>query len=158
MNNFTVIKRDAFGREEISYQGVLVKRDGTSVCVDATFALPDRDMGFIHLRRGDQFREWFYADRWHNIFRVCDAATGVIKGWYCNITRPARISADQVAADDLALDVFVRPDGGTLVLDEDEFHALKLTADEQENAWRAVARIKKAVAHRLPPFDEIPLR
>lgn len=157
MPEFTVIKRDAFGVEQLSYHGVLVERDQTCVCVDAIFALPDRDLGYIHLRRGDRFREWFYADRWYNIFRVQDADTGAVKGWYCNITRPAVITAGQAAADDLALDVFVYPDGRTLLLDEVEFGELNLTADEQAQAWQAVASIQKAVARRLPPFDEIPI-
>ena len=155
MSAFTVIKRDAFGKEQLSYQGVLVSRSETCVCIDAVFALPDRDLGYIHLRHGDRFREWFYADRWYNIFRVCDADIGAIKGWYCNITRPAQISAGQVAAEDLALDVFVTPDGQMLLLDEAEFAELNLTAEEQQKAWQAVASIKTRVAGRLPPFDEI---
>ena len=158
MSTFTVIKRDAFGKEQLSYQGVLVSQSETCVCIDAVFGLPDRDLGYIHLRHGDRFREWFYADRWYNIFRVCDADTGAIKGWYCNITRPAQISAGQVAAEDLALDVFVTPDGRTLLLDEAEFAELNLSAQERHQAWLAVALIKTRVAGRLPPFDEIPIK
>ena len=157
MRDFTIIKRDALGVEQLSYQGVLVTRGESCVCIDAAFALPDRDLGYIQLRRGDRFREWFYADRWYNIFRVNDADTLALKGWYCNITRPALIGAGQVAAEDLALDVFVYPDGRTLLLDEDEFLALDLTAHEERKAWQAVKSIKRQVSRRLPPFDEIPL-
>ncbi len=156
MRAYTVSKRDAFGLEQFSYQGVLVAQSDNCVCIDAVFALPDRDLGYIQLRRGDRFREWFYADRWYNIFRVNDAETLALKGWYCNITRPAHLGAGQVAADDLALDVFVFPDGRTLLLDEDEFLALDLLAHEAREAWQAVESIKSKVARRLPPFDEIP--
>lgn len=152
---FTVIKRDAFGIKQLSYEGVVVGRSENSVCIDAAFALPDRDLGYVHLRRGDHFREWFFTDRWYNIFRVSDAETGAIKGWYCNITRPAQLAAAQVSADDLALDVFVYPNGRTLLLDEDEFAALDLPANERSRAWQAVASIKTRVEQRLPPFDEI---
>ncbi len=151
----TVSKRDAFGIEQLSYQGVLVMQDETCLCIDAKFALADRDLGYIQLRRGDQFREWFYSDRWYNIFRVKDVDSLAIKGWYCNITRPAQFGAGQAAAEDLALDVFVYPDGRTLLLDEAEFAELNLAAHEREKAWQAVASIKALVAKRLPPFDEI---
>ena len=124
MRAFTVVKRDAAGKFELSYDGVLVERNESFVCIDAVFALEDRDLGYVKLRRGDRFREWFFADQWFNIFRVQDGDTGALKGWYCNITRPPVITAASVTADDLVLDVFVFPDGRTLLLDEGEFARL----------------------------------
>ena len=155
MTAFTVIKRDAQGKDELSYEGVLRERNAEFVCIDAIFNLADRDLGYLKLRRGDRFREWFYRDRWFNIFRVGDADTNALKGWYCNITRPPIIEARQVAAEDLCLDVFARPDGRTLLLDQAEFAALNLPEDEAAQAWRAVAEIQRLVAGRRPPFDEI---
>ena len=155
MSNFTVIKRDACGNDELAYVGVLVAYSKAQVCIDARFAFADRDLGYIRLRQGDHFREWFYADRYFNIFRIRDVDSHALKGWYCNIARPAIIEAGQVAAEDLALDVFVYPDGRTLLLDEEEFARLKLPRWEQRKAWQAVATIKDMVAKRLPPFDEL---
>ena len=67
----------------------------------------------------------------------------LIKGWYCNITRPARFGPGRVTAEDLALDVFVYPDGRTLVLDEEEFADMKLPASgRREAAWRS--RLRKS--------------
>lgn len=157
MVTFTVIKRDARGKFELSYEGVLRECTDSYICIDASFVMPDRDLGYIALRRGDHFREWFYRDRWFNIFRVSDGETGILKGWYCNITRPPYIGSDFVAAEDLCLDVFVYPDGRTLLLDEDDFAELNLSADEVEKAWQAVAAIRLLVSKRLPPFDEIRL-
>lgn len=158
MTAITVIKRDAQGRDELSYAGLLRERGEGFVCLDAAFALADRDLGYIKLRRGDCFREWFYADRWFNIFRVADVDSKALKGWYCNITRPPIIEARQVAAEDLCLDVFVYPDGRALLLDEDDFAELNLPEDEVEKAWQAVAAIRCLVKKRLPPFDEIRAR
>ncbi len=155
MTAFTVIKRDAQGNDVLSYNGVLQARGPTFVCIDAKFSLADRDLGYIHLRHGDHFREWFYSDRWYNIFRVQDVTSRSIKGWYCNITRPATIEAGQVTAEDLALDLFVYPDGRTLLLDEDEFALLNLTPREKQAAKQAVKALKRLVTNRLPPFDEI---
>ncbi|MCY3832328.1 MAG: DUF402 domain-containing protein [Chloroflexi bacterium] len=155
MSAFTIVKRDAFGRDELSYQGVLHERNANFLCIDAAFALDDRDLGYIQLRRGDRFREWFYRDRWYNIFRVCDGQSGALKGWYCNITRPPVFEANRVTAEDLCLDVFVYPDGRTLLLDEEEFANLELQAREEEMARAAVDEVLCRVENRGPPFDEI---
>lgn len=155
MSEFTVIKRDASGNVQLSYDGYLVERNECFVCIDAVFALDDRDLGYVFLRRGDRFREWFYAGQWFNIFRVTDGDTQSLKGFYCNITRPPLITDASVSADDLGLDLFVYPDGKTLTLDEEDFNRLKLTIAEQTHAWQAAQHLKDLVARRLPPFDEI---
>lgn len=156
MATFRVIKRDAQGHDKLAYSGRLVEQNARFICIEAVFTLPDRDLGYIHLQRGDIFREWFYIGRWFNIFRVQDAASKRVKGWYCNITRPPVIAPQQVAADDLGLDVFVWPDGRALLLDEDEFTRLNLPPAEQRAAWEAVDIIKEMAQARRPPFDEIP--
>lgn len=155
MTAYTIIKLNAGGEFELSYEAQLRERAHGFICVDAEFKLADRDLGFIKLRRGDRFREWFYRDRWFNIFRVQDVESKALKGWYCNITRPPRFGLNTVAAEDLCLDVFVYPDGRTLLLDEEEFAELNLPEHEMERAWQAVDAIRRRVAKRLPPFDEI---
>jgi predicted RNA-binding protein associated with RNAse of E/G family len=79
-------------------------------------------------------------------------ATGTFKGWYCNITRPARLSATEIWADDLALDVFVHPNGEQLVLDEDEFAELGLDEAEQTQARRALAELQQQAKEQQGPF------
>ena len=155
MSRFTIIKLDAHGKEELSYTGEIVERNADYVCIDATFALSDRDLGYVKLCRGDRFREWFYARRWFNIFRVADATGARLKGFYCNITRPPQIEADRVAAEDLCLDIFVDPTGETLLLDEADFLRLDLSPAERAKALQAVQRIKDMVERRETPFDEI---
>ena len=155
MRAFTVIKRDAAGNFELSYAGALVERNDAFVCIDAVFALKDRDLGYVKLRRGDRFREWFYADQWFNIFRVQDGDTLALKGWYCNITRPPQIAELSVSADDLVLDLFVFPDGRRLLLDEIEFARLDIPKRERQKARQAARTLENWVKRRLPPFDEI---
>jgi predicted RNA-binding protein associated with RNAse of E/G family len=112
------------------------------------------DLGFVILEPGDRWTEYFYADRWYNIFAIC-ASDGHLKGWYCNVTRPARISAAEVTAEDLALDLWVTPNGEMQVLDEDEFNALSLSLAEREAARNGLAELQALVARRANPFDSI---
>lgn len=152
MSAITIIKCDAQGREALRYSGEAVARGATWICVRAPFTFSDRDLGYIHLRRGDLFIEWFYADRWYNIFRVEDGASGQLKGWYCNLTRPARIEDDVVCADDLALDFFVGPDFTALLLDEEEYAALDLAAEERASVAAALDELRALVSERRGPF------
>ncbi len=60
-----------------------------------------------------------------------------------------------MAAEDLALDLWVAPDGEMLVLDEDEFAALSLSPTEREAAQAALAELQAMVERRMGPFDKI---
>ena len=155
MADITVYKRNHLGVRVWQYEGAVVARGATGGCLRAAFNRSDHEAGYVTFRRGDVMTEWFYSDRWYNIFRLQDVDDGRLKGWYCNITRPAVIAADSVAADDLALDVFVRPNGATLLLDDDEFAALDLSPDDRAGALAAVDALLEAVDAREPPFDEI---
>ncbi len=149
----TLIKQNHRGEEVWEYSGEVVARGDTWVCVRAPFNYKDKDAGYVVFRHGDIFMEWHYSDRWYNVFVIYDVDDGHLKGWYCNVTRPAIIRADTIRADDLALDVFVSPDRALRVLDEDEFAALDLPPEEQRAAWEAVEAIKRAVAAGEAPFD-----
>ncbi|MDX2138182.1 MAG: DUF402 domain-containing protein [Chloroflexota bacterium] len=155
MSEITVEKRDHRGQFLFRYSGTVVERTPTSVCLVATFGRDDVDAGYVVFRKGDTMTEWFFSDRWFNIFRLQDVHDGKLKGWYCNITRPAVISETLVYADDLALDVFVSPQGAMMVLDEDEFAALELTTEDAAGARAAVESLRALVVARDGTFAEI---
>ena len=150
----TVIKQNHLGEKLLEYSGEVLMQGKTWLCIEATFNNPDKDAGYVVFRRGDTFIEWYYNDRWYNVFELYDVDDGQHKGWYCNITRPAVISEDLIRADDLALDVFVTPEGDITVLDEDEFAALNLAPSDQRAARSAVQAIRRAVANGDSPFEE----
>lgn len=157
MPAFTVYKRDHAGQIIFSYSGVVVQSERRFVCIEAVFTSRDKvDIAdLLTLVRGDRMLERFYADRWYNIFQVHDGQSDVIKGWYCNITRPAEITEKAVAADDLALDVVVTPSGRFNLLDEDEFEMLDLPPEERAAAWNAVDELRALVNNRQEPFVSI---
>ncbi|MBZ0278651.1 MAG: DUF402 domain-containing protein, partial [Anaerolineae bacterium] len=155
MPNILVQKLDHAGAVVFEYTGDILESGPGWVSLRAIFQRPEIDLGFATFRPGDVFIEWFYTDRWYNVFQVQDGESARIKGWYCNITRPAYIEEGLVRADDLALDVFVRLNGQMILLDEDEFSALDLPTHERMAALRAVEMIRRAVTDREQPFDRI---
>jgi protein associated with RNAse G/E len=133
-----------------------LRRDSASVTVRTTWPLDPLDLGILRFETGDIFVETYYADRWYNIFQV-HGADGRLKGWYCNITRPAVIGADRVDSEDLELDLVVAPDRAVVRLDdEDEFAARHLERDEPEAhaaALAAVEELRALIAAGAGPFD-----
>lgn len=152
----TVHKLDTSGREVRVYPTRLLARGLNWVRVEGVFDLGDVIIHDLVLRRGDRMVELFYADRPYNVFAVYDGPAGGLKGWYCNITRPARLLPADVYFEDLALDLLVFPDGRSLVLDEDEFAGLPLSAQERDRARRALEELQALGWRREGPFADRP--
>lgn len=150
----TVHKLNHRRQPVITYQGVAIEQSDTMVVLEARFQLNVK-AGFHHFKPGDRLIEWFFSDRWYNIFELHHYETDALEGWYCNITHPARIGQDTVEADDLGLDLMVYPDGRMLVLDKEEFDALELDDTTRNSAQAGLADLQQLVTLRLPPFDKI---
>jgi uncharacterized protein len=155
MARIRVHKLDDQGQTLLVYDGEELTRDAHSICLEAFFRRDDYDAGYHVFRRGDRMVEWFYSDRWYNIFEMYDANNDQLTGWYCNVTRPARLEEDAIYAEDLALDLMVYPDGRSLVLDEDEFEALSLDDETRQNAARALQALQDLVGARAEVFSKI---
>jgi hypothetical protein len=152
MGQVTVRKLDHAGYEVIAYPGEVLKRDADTIVLRTSWDREPMELGFVVLEPDDRWIEIFYADRWYNVFEI-RAQDGHLKGWYCNVTRPARITKDEVAAEDLALDLWVDPDGETKVLDEDEFAELALSPETRRRAREALADLQARAEVGDPPFD-----
>ncbi|MFI8305651.1 DUF402 domain-containing protein [Streptomyces sp. NPDC085927] len=130
------------GRTKIGYPAELLADDGTRVTVRAPWAGDGvRDFGFVRFEPGDVFTEHYWRDRWYAVKEVRTAA-GTLKGHYCDITRPAELSAGRLVVEDLDLDLWVSADGTDVRrLDEDEFAASGLAATDPAAAAAAVAAL-----------------
>lgn len=157
-DSLNVLKLDLNGRETWRYPARVLTRDGTSITIEAYFNRDDLPFHGIMLGRNDRFVETYFTDRWYNIFEVHAREDDAVRGWYCNITRPAVVTPESIAYTDLALDLLVYPDGKQLVLDEDEFASLPLSDAEREQAWQALADLRAGFSsHRYPPAANPPL-
>lgn len=113
------------GTQAFAWEGTVLRCDDQEIVLRASFNLPLVELGFATFKRGDVFVEFYGWQRWYNVFQV-DQPDGALKGWYCNVGMPPTLDAarGELCYVDLALDVWVNPDGTHLVLDEDEFEAL----------------------------------
>jgi predicted RNA-binding protein associated with RNAse of E/G family len=105
----------------------------------------------IILKRNDRFVETFFTDKWYNIFEIYDRDDGKLKGWYCNITKPAIIEDGSVSYVDLALDLWVSADGKRKVLDEDELEELGLDEDLKQKAFAGLHELEGYFESKNPP-------
>jgi predicted RNA-binding protein associated with RNAse of E/G family len=130
------------GRIKIRYPAELLQDDGTRVVVRAPWAGDGvRDFGFVRFEPGDVFTEYYWRDRWYAVKEVRDAG-GALKGWYCDITRPAVVSAGELVVEDLDLDLWRSADGAAVLrLDEDEFAASGLSTTDPQAAAAAEAAL-----------------
>ena len=147
-----VQKKNPAGAVTYEYEGVLLSRDEHSIVLEALFDRADMPFMDIVFRTGDRFVETYYSDRWYNIFAIHDREDGKIKGWYCNIGKPAVIDDGIVSYVDLALDLWVSKDGEQRVLDEDEFEALGLDEELRMKALRGLDELKQLFKNKNPPF------
>jgi uncharacterized protein len=146
-----VQKKNPEGEVIYEYEGVLLHRDENSITLEAFFDREDMPFMDVVLKKGDRFVEHYYTDHWYNIFAVYDQDDGKIKGWYCNIGKPAVIEDGVVSYVDLALDLWVSTSGKQTVLDEDEFGKLNLKEELRAGAWSGLNELKRFFKNNEPP-------
>lgn len=130
------------GRTKIRYPAELLHDDGTRIAVRAPWAGDvTRNFGFVRFEQGDVFTEFYWRDRWYAVKEV-RTADGTLKGWYCDITRPATLTGTELVVEDLDLDLWRSADGTDVRrLDEDEFAESGLTERDPKAAEAAVAAL-----------------
>lgn len=132
------------GEKSYRWEGRQVCRDADLLFFTAVFVGKRRDLGYVTFDAGDVFYEYYYFDRWFNVFQVY-SAQGELRGWYCNVTRPPTVQDGELRFVDLALDVFAYPDRTHVVLDQEEFDELARTTYSAEHVERANAALAELV-------------
>jgi len=149
----TVVKQNPRGEPKIQYQGEILERLASGVIIQAYWSQATKHLGYTTFEPGDRFIEYYYTNRWYNIFDIADA-NGVRKGWYCNVAEPAVLFDERIEQVDLLLDVWVSPHGAIRVLDEDEFAADTMLTDEQRSgAKRGLQALLELIATQQDVFS-----
>ncbi len=148
------------GTEVFAWEGEVLRCDAEGVVLRAEFNVPVKELGYATFRRGDLFHEFYYWDRWYNVFDVREP-DGTRKGWYANVGAPATLdaAAGLLSYVDLELDLWASTDGRIELLDEDVFAeqvAKGMLSTElivgAEQGWRQLVEL--AQSGRLPRWTE----
>lgn len=150
MRDITIYKLDHEGKVAWQYTGDLIAHEHGRIILQAYFDREDIEFQGMPLRKGDRFIETYFTDRWYNIFEIHAHDDGHLRGWYCNIGKPAILDKDTLSYVDLALDLLVFPDGRQIVLDEDEFEALPLDSGTRKRARKALEELKSLAFMQSP--------
>jgi uncharacterized protein len=154
-DSLTVKKLNLNHEQIIAYDGTVLARTPETIVLEARFSRDTLDLGYAVLEHHDRFVEHFFTDRWYNIFEIHSVHDDRLKGWYCNIVQPAAFDADSIEQVDLALDLWINPDGSYRVLDQAEFDALPLDRATRRQAQRAVGELIYLLYHHAEPFTSI---
>lgn len=138
----TVIKKNPQGQETWRYHGRVVACSADQVILEAYFDRDDLNLHGLVLGKGDRFLETWYTNRWYNIFEIHSREDDSLRGWYCNIGRPAEIEQEMISYIDLCLDLLIFPDGRQVILDEAEFAALDISPTERQQARLALTELQ----------------
>lgn len=146
-----VHKKNLAGEVKYQYEGQILSQDDYAIVVEALFDRADMPFMDVVFKKGDRFVEYYFTDRWYNIYTIHDRDNGNIKGWYCNVSKPATREGDIVSFVDLALDLWVSKDGKQTVLDQEEFEELKLNKELREAALRGLAELRDLFLNNKHP-------
>ena len=159
----TIVKLAPDGSEAARYRGeVAGHHDDSWTLVQATWTNRTVELGGLSFCPGDDLLEWFSPLHPFNAFAVFSPGDR-LKGWYANVTHPARLD---LATDppvliwhDLFLDLVGLPDGSFTLRDEDELLASGLAIADPGLHVRineARSELIRRFEHRLPPFADLP--
>lgn len=153
----TIISRKFDGSVSRSWKCGLTERSGDLLTFLGVFDrdIEHPDLGFI--RRGTLSYEYYWLDRWYNIFRFHEP-DGALRNYYCNINMPPRFDNDVLDYVDLDIDVLVSHDLSYRILDLEEFEANALRFGYSEEIREKVSSSVNEVVGMIErldfPFDQ----
>ena len=101
--------------------------------------------------------EYYWLDRWYNVFRFSDPA-GTFQNFYCNVGLPPSFDGQILGYVDLDIDVLVKPDFSYQVLDLEDFdenaRRYDYPVEVRDNANVALAELIRMIETRSFPLDQ----
>jgi protein associated with RNAse G/E len=146
------------GTEYRRWKARIAKYDDSVIVLAAEFEYDVKHEVLGEIPRGTRTAEYYWFDRWYNIFQFLEK-DGSTRLWYCNINTPPTLENGVLSYIDLDIDVLVQPDFTYDVLDIAEFEQnAKLFSYEDElrrEVQRATGEVTSLIEARQFPFTEI---
>lgn len=149
----TVNSRGCDGSIRRSWKCELIERRDSLLVFVGEFehAVEHPDLGRIE--KGTVSYEYYWLDRWYNIFRFHSPA-GELRNFYCNISMPPTFEGDVLDYVDLDIDIVVWPDFRYDVLDREDYEAnskkFGYSAEVNARVEETLNELLELIANRSP--------
>lgn len=153
----TIIKWNPTGEEVTRYDGRVRRVHPAGQWIEASAVWTHHEVALAGLRfvPGDAILEYFSPVLPFNVFTVF-TPDGTLRGWYANVTFPARLRDDgdvlELIWHDLYLDLIGLPDGSHATLDEEELDDSGLRQSNPD-LYRRIQQTQAAVVDRFIARD-----
>ncbi|HVS21172.1 MAG TPA: DUF402 domain-containing protein [Pyrinomonadaceae bacterium] len=139
-----VLKYD--GKEYRRWNARMARKEGSLLILEAEFEFEVQHDSLGRIQRGTRTIEYYWLDRWYNIFRFLES-DGRTRLYYCNVNMPPTFGGSELRYIDLDIDILVQPDLSYQVLDLEEFEANAIRYDYSEEVKsRTHAAVDELVA------------
>src|SRR4051812_27464233 len=108
------------GTEHRRWIARLQKQEDSLLVLEGRFAEEVRHEFLGTLPSGMVSIEYYWLDRWYNVFRF-EETNGELRSYYCNVNVPPIFDGCSLKYVDLDIDILVQPDLSYNILDLDEF-------------------------------------
>lgn len=153
----TINSREFDGTVRKTWTAELLKRSGSLFIAKGIFDFQVEHPHLNVIRRGTISYEYFWLDRWYNVFRFHEP-DGTFRNYYCNVCMPSKFDGSVLDYVDLDIDIVVDAAGGLAVLDEDEFaeSAARFGYPDEiyEKTEAAVRELTGLIGRCEFPFDQ----
>jgi protein associated with RNAse G/E len=127
---------------------LLEQRDSLLIAIGKfDINIDHQDLG--HIRKGTISHEYFWLDRWYNIFRFHEP-TGELRNFYGNVCMPPEFKNGILDYVDLDIDVLVDPSFNVAVLDREDYESSAATFGYSTDIH---AKVDSAVNELLEVFS-----
>lgn len=146
------------GTEHRHWRAQLTRRENSLLILDAIFEEEIQHPLLGIIARGTLSTEFYWLDRWYNIFRF-HQPSGEIRNFYCNINVPPVFHRNVLSYIDLDMDILVAPNLSYSILDEDEFAAnaslFKYPLEIQRQSRQALKQLITLIESCHFPFNNL---
>lgn len=155
-NIFTINSRKFDGQIHKSWNADLIEQKDSLYVFKGVFEqdINHKFLGIV--RRGTISYEYYWTDRWYNIFRFHEPE-GDFRNFYCNVNQPPVFTGNVLDYVDLDIDVLIWRDGTHRILDLEEFdeNARKFEYSHQlkNKAKESLRDILDLLKRRNFPFE-----
>lgn len=154
---FTINSRKYNGKIHRSWKAELLEENDEIILFVGIFEeeVNHNNLGIIG--RGTLSYEYYWKNRWFNVFRFHEPMNGKLRNFYCNINRPPHLTDNTLDYIDLEIDVLVWNDFSVEILDLDEFEQnarrYQFPAELITTAHKSLDELLEMIEQRTFPFD-----